>query len=256
MPTADELHDAKLNHFALRSCRDAGDLDYLAARMAFRGRLIPPFLAAARAALAHYFSAIAVLGRIRLSPDGTLADMLATLERRARFELLLGPNARHLLDHLDRCRACPYLTLPDYGDGNELADLDRTVWEIRRYCAVIDYSLGISNRTGRRMLQYELKRIRASEHQPPQSFYLVGGLLESVAADASHPSQKALLWRNRYFGAAGGREKAAIPAHGVATAAPLSRCPEILEEVAACLGWDEAAKESYRRTVEGENDAE
>jgi len=37
------IDDAALNSFAIRSFRDVADFDYIAARMAYRARLIPQF---------------------------------------------------------------------------------------------------------------------------------------------------------------------------------------------------------------------
>jgi hypothetical protein len=129
--------------------------------------------------------------------------------------------------------------------GLELARLDRAVWEIRRYCAVLNYTLTLQDGTEKAMLQVELRRVENSEQHPPHYFKLIGGELEKILADKNHPAREALIWQNLYFGSHA-RKRVKLPRSFHATNSPLSLHPEILEEVLRYVYLPKDVKAAYR----------
>jgi len=51
-----------------------------------------------------------------------------------------------------------------------IVQLDMAVWDIRRYCRVLDYEIKLPNGRTQHMLDVEIRTIEHSETRPPQSF--------------------------------------------------------------------------------------
>jgi HEPN domain-containing protein len=190
-----------INDFAMRSFRDVADYDYLTARMAYRAKLVPQFLWSALQAVEKYLKCILLLNRIPATKvRHDLAAALELLRKHAPFELRLQEPSRRLIEHLDTYGRFRYLETPFHIFGLELAQLDMAVWDIRRYCTVLDYTVSLSNGDKQPMLALELRKIEESEKVPPQHFKLAGGALEKLLSDSEHPAREALTWQNLFFG--------------------------------------------------------
>jgi HEPN domain-containing protein len=222
--------DVLVNDFAIRSFRDVADHDYITARMAYRARLFEQFHWSGLQAIEKYLKCVLLLNRIRATDVGhSLARALKRAEK-LPFQLHLTPTARNLIDHLDTYGRFRYLEASYYVAGPKLVELDRTVWEIRRYCQVLNYGIALSSGMTRNMLHLELQLIAKSEDQPPHLFRLNGGELEKILTNPKHPARQALVWNNFCF--AGRRRKKLRMRTGLfAKNSPLSLHPEILDEV-------------------------
>jgi hypothetical protein len=85
--------------------------------------------------------------------------------------------------------------------GEHLTQLDATVWDVRRYCKILNYSIQMQDGKLKSFLDYELERIIKSEDLPPQKFSLdASAFLEKVINDKYNPARKYLIWKNKYFG--------------------------------------------------------
>lgn len=171
--------EALLNCFAIRSFRDVADYDYICARMAARATLIPQFLWLGLQAIEKYLKCILLINRIparEIRHD--LGAGLLLARKRLPFEIKLSKKSEDLIAHLDTYGRFRYLETSFYVLGLELQQLDQTVWELRRYCTVINYDLKLHDGSKKNMLKLELKIIENSETKPPQHFSLLGGLLE------------------------------------------------------------------------------
>lgn len=220
-----------LNDFAIRSFRDVADYDYIAARMAYRVSLFPQFLWSGLQAVEKYLKGILLLNRIEAKKiRHDLGASLRLIDQHAPFKLLLRESSRKLIDHLDTYGRFRYLETPFYLMGLELPQLDFAVWEIRRYCKVLNYELRADSGKPRPMLELELKSIEKSEKRPPQYFHLNGGVLEKIIKDKKHPARNELIWQNLCFGVIP-RKKVHICRLMHATNSPLSLHPEILDDV-------------------------
>jgi len=220
-----------INDFAIRSFRDIADCDYIAARMAYRAQLIPQFLWSSLQAIEKYLKCILLLNRIKaknLRHD--LGAALSLIDKQAPFKLRLSESSHKLIDHLDTYGRFRYLETPFHVMGLELPRLDLAVWEIRRYCNVLNYELSWGKGEPIPMFEIELKKIKNSENRPPQRFSLIGGTIEKIIGNAKHPARKALIWQNFYFGVKP-RKKVRLRQLMHATNSPLSLHPEILDDV-------------------------
>jgi hypothetical protein len=108
--------------------------------------------------------------------------------------------------------------------------LDMAVWDIRRYCRVLDYEIRLLDGRTKRMLDLEIRAIEHSETKPPQTFSLIGGALEKILADRKHPAREPLVWQNLFFGKLR-RKRVRLARYIYSVNSPLSLHPEILDEV-------------------------
>lgn len=224
------IADALLNDFATRSFREIADGDYIAARMSFRAMLMPQFLWQSLQAIEKYFKCILVLNRIKAPKSHDLTELLKVFEKTKKFDLRLSPETHKFLTYLDTYGRFRYYETPYYTIGDELFQLDKAVWELRRYARVIDYKIKLHDGKDVHLLPHELKKNEQAENRAPQEFSIVGGYLEKIIANKEHPSRSALVWHNIYFGAS--RRK--LVRHRKLSSfgnSPLSLHPEILDEV-------------------------
>lgn len=221
---------ALLNDFAIRCFRDVADQDYIAARLSYRARLIPQFHWSGLQAIEKYLKAILLFNRIKAKDVNHDLARALHYAKKLPFDLNLSTSSTELIDHLDTYGRFRYLESSFHVHGPKLVQLDKTVWEIRRYCRVLDYELKLSDGRSKRMLDLELTRIGNSEKSPPHQFQLQGGMLEKILEKKDHPARKALVWQNGFFGSSV-RRRVRMVQHFHATNAPLTLHPEILEEV-------------------------
>jgi HEPN domain-containing protein len=244
MNTADLL----LNNFAMRSFREIGDCDYIAARLSFRAQLIPQFLWQSLQAIEKYLKCILVLNRVKALKSHDLAKLLASFENSGKFSLRLSPETRKFLIYLDTYGRFRYYETPYYTLGDELFQLDRAVWEVRRYARVLDYSLKLQDGKEVQRLTQELNANELAESQPPQEFRIIGGHLEHILAKRDHPSRAALIWHNLYFGT--GHRKTIRHRHmSTSGNSPLSLHPEILDEVRKYVFLPNEVVAAYRNAA-------
>lgn len=219
-----------VNDFATRSFRDTGDGDYIAARLAYRARLIPQFLWSSLQAIEKYLKCVLVLNRIPAPRGHDLAEILQVFEKNKKFEMRLTEATREFLLYLDTYGRHRYYETPYYTKGHELISLDRAVWEVRRYARVMDYSINGSDGKEIHMLRHEIAANESAEKRSPHRFAIIGGRLESIIAKREHPSREPLLWQNAFFGRKP-RKTVTLPGRMEAGNSPLSLHPEILDEV-------------------------
>ena len=173
--------DTLLNDFAIRCFRDVADADYIAARLAHRADLTMQYLWASQQAIEKYLKCLLLLNRI------PAADVKHDLELRlARIAeggiaLDLTQPTRKFIDYIyGRFR---YLETSPYAFGEDIIKLDRTVWELRRFCTLSEH--------GR---QEKLK-----DGVVPPKIRLNGGFLETVTDTEKHPAREPLLWQNGFL---------------------------------------------------------
>lgn len=234
-----------INDFATRSFRDVADFDYITARMAYRAKLVPQFLWSSLQAIEKYFKCILLLNRIKVPRSHDLGELLDLLKKNVPFELRLKDPSRQLIEHLDTYGRFRYLETPFHIMGSEIIQLDMAVWDIRRYCRVLDYEITLPNGEKKRMLDEEILAIERSETRPPQSFALIGGELEKIIANKKNPAREPLLWKNLFYGQ---RARKSIPLRRYihSTNSPLSLHPEILDDVLKLVFLPKDVCDAYR----------
>ena len=177
--------DSLINDFAVRSFRDVGDADYIAARMACRAALTTQYLWASQQAVEKYLKCILLLNRI-LAQDvrHDLGKALGKIEKSGKITLDLTKGTREFIERLDEYGPYRYFEISNVGFGAELVTLDRTVWELRRYCSLAKGQKETKLRDG-----YPAPRVR-----------IPGGTLEKIMDDPRNGAREPLLWQNGFFG--------------------------------------------------------
>lgn len=244
--------DALLNDFAIRCFRDVADHDYITARMAYRAELFPQFHWSGLQAIEKYLKAILLLNRIKARDINHNLSQALKYARKLPFNIKLSPSSEKLIEHLDTFGRFRYLESSFYVHGPKLVELDKTVWEIRRYCKILNYE--VKRKDGRtiNMFDLELALIKNSEKKAPQKFRLMGGAIERILDKKDHPARSPLIWQNAFFGSSTrSKVRMTVPFH--ATNAPLTLHPEILDEVIKYVFLPREVVEAYREELTKRN---
>lgn len=219
-----------LNDFAKRSFRDVADQDYIAARLSYRHGLIPQFHWQALQALEKYLKAILLYNRIKSKDINHDLTKAIKHTEKLPFDLKLSSSTQELIKHIDNFGRFRYLEASYFTHGPKLVQLDRAVWEIRRYCRALNHELTLPDGSVKNMLELEIEKIENSVNQSPHKFRIMGGALEKILDKKDNISRPALIWQNGFFSGKA-RRFVRSPDHLNAVNAPLYLHPEILDEV-------------------------
>lgn len=219
-----------VNSFGTQSFRDQADRDYIAARLACRYELFPQFLWASHQAIEKYLKAILLYNRVNATQVGHDLALALSLTEKLPFKIELSSRSRKFIAHVAEVGEFRYIDIPYYVDGHILIDLDLAVWEIRRYCQVLNIFWKVLSIEEQKVLDAALAELASSNTKPRHEFRLQDGFLEKVLDDKKHPSRSALLWHNPCFGV---RKRATIRAKShLHTQNPLLYLyPEMLDEL-------------------------
>jgi hypothetical protein len=222
--------DRFVNAFGTQSFRDQADRDYIAARLACRHELFPQFLWASHQAIEKYLKAILLYNRVKANQVGHDLAQALSLTESLPFEMKLSTRSRKFISHLAKVGEFRYIDVPFHVDGHILIDLDLAVWEIRRYCQVLNVFGKELPLVEQKLLDTAWSDLVCCETKPRHKFRLQGGLLEKIVGDRKHPSHSALLWHNPCFGV---RSRATVKAryHLNAQNSLLYLYPEMLDEL-------------------------
>ncbi len=218
-----------LNTFATRCFRNMADRDYITARMCYRAGLISQFHWAALQTFEKYYKAILLYNRVKAKD---VFHSLSKAQKKAKqlpFEIKLSPISEKFLRHIDTFGRFRYLEASYFIYGPKLVELDKSVWELRRYCRVIDYCMDIKGKAVK-MLEKELKFIEAAEQRPPQEFCIIGGELEKIIKNKSDAARPHLIWQNGFYGKSK-RKVVSVPTPTYVENSPFSLDPHILKQV-------------------------
>jgi HEPN domain-containing protein len=222
--------DRSLNSFATQSFRDQADRDYITARIACRFELFPQFLWSAHQAIEKYLKAILLYNRVNASAVGHDLKAAMDLTKKLSFSIELSDRSRRFIDHLAECGEFRYIDVPYYVDGHVLVDLDLSVWEVRRYCQVLDVFGKKLSAAEQALLDKALANLAKITSEPRHRFRVHGGLLEQVLASSKHPSRPALVWQNAIYSIRR-RKNIRVKSHMHAQNPLLYLYPEMLEEL-------------------------
>lgn len=179
------IDDRRINDFAIRCFRDVADEDYISARLAFRAELVEPMLWASQQALEKYLKCILLLNRIPgAHVKHRLRKALEAIEGSGKIPFELTAPTRNFVEYINDFGPYRYLEISNIAFGRDLSNLDRAVWEFRRYCSESE----------------EHRRVKLVHGVIPPKVRLEGGHLESVIDDDKCPAREPLLWQNAFFG--------------------------------------------------------
>lgn len=238
-----------INGFATQSFRDQADRDYIAARLACRHELIPQFLWASHQTIEKYLKAILLYNRIKATRVGHDLDAALDLTRKLPFAIDLSDRTRKFVRHLAEVGEYRYIDVPYHIDGHVLIDLDLAVWELRRYCQVLNVFGKKLPPEEQLLLDKALTNLAKSSNEPRHRFRLDGGLLETILSNPKHPSRSALLWQNATYGVRH-RSTVRVKAHLHAQNSLLYLYPEMLDELLKYVFIPGKLIEAYRVHLE------
>ncbi len=221
-----------VNDFALRSFRETADKDYIAARMAYRARLIQPFRWSALHCLEKYVKGILLLNRVDAKKLGhSVLPGIERMKQHGKFELDLSAATVEFIKKLESDRAEDRYYLVSYEiEPFDIARFDRAVWELRRYCQPLDYDEVDMNGKTVNLLTHELDRVHRAKEKHEKGTCITGGILEKIIEKKDHPAREALIWNNLFFGPS--RRKAVkMRPDWEAGNSPFFLHPEIIDEV-------------------------
>lgn len=237
--------DRYLNSFATQSFRDQADRDYIAARLACRYELFPQFLWSSQQALEKYLKAILLYNRVEATKVRHDINEAMRLAAGLPFKIELSKRSQKFFDLIAAYGEFRYLDVPFHVYGHVLVDLDLTVWELRRYCQVLNVFGKALPAEEQALLDEAHKRLAASTTEPRYKFRLHNGLLESIIAKRSHPSRAALLWQNPCFSARK-RSTVKVKNHLNAQNPHLTHYPQMLDELLKYVYMPKKIADAYR----------
>ncbi len=231
-----------LNNFAIRCFRDVGDGDYISARMAYRAGLTLQYLWASQQVIEKYLKCILLLNRIpAFDIKHDLEAALTKIANAGKIALDLTSPTKEFIDYIDTYGRFRYLETSPYSFGSDIVKLDRTVWELRRFCT----------------LDEGPRQIRLSDGLPAPIVRIEGGRLEKIVDAPKDPAREPLLWQNGFFGK---RTRRWLRVRGgfTATNSPLFLNPHLLDEVVKYVFLPKEIKTAYRAAAkeklsDGEN---
>lgn len=220
-----------VNDFAIRSFRETADKDYIAARMAYRARLIQPFLWSSLHCLEKYVKGILVLNRIEAHRGHSVLPGIERMRQHGKFQLDLSPATIQFIKKLEdygaeyRYYEVSYDTRPF-----DIIRFDRAVWELRRYCQPLDYDIVDLNGNTINLLSLELERIHRAKAKNEKGTCILGGTLEKIIEKKGDPAREGLIWNNLFFGPSR-RKGVTMQSNSESGNSPFFLHPEIIDEV-------------------------
>jgi HEPN domain-containing protein len=147
-----------LNDFATRSFRDIADQDYISARLSYRHGLYPQFHWQSLQAIEKYLKAILLYNRIKATDINYDLDKAIKYIGKLQFEILRSESTDNFIKHLSNFGRFRYLESSYCIHGPKIVELDKAVWEIRRYCTVLNHEVKLSDGKKKNLLEIKLER--------------------------------------------------------------------------------------------------
>lgn len=220
-----------VNDFAIRSFRETADKDYVAARMAYRARLIQPFLWSALHCLEKYVKGILVFNRVKAHKGHSVLPGIERMKQHGKFELDLSADTVQFIKKLEDYGAeYRYYEVSYEIEPFDIIRFDRAVWELRRYCQPLDYDIAGADGETLNFLTLELDRIRRAKANHEKGTCITGGILEMIIEKKEHPAREALIWKNLFFGPSR-RKGVKMQSNWESGNSPFFLHPEIIDEV-------------------------
>ncbi len=238
---------ASILDYVHRSFRDPADQDYIAARVLYRLGLLSQFLWAAEQAIEKYLKAILLYNDT--SAKGLGHDLEKALNRLGEINDIafrIPEDVRKFIAHLNEEGSNRYFEYPVRVLGDELLQLDKAVWHLRRYAQWLRGTVELKNGPVDR-LPFELDDLHSFEPADAHRFRLSGGYLEQVLKKAS-AAREHLVWKNFYYG---DRRKRYIKFAKVGLLANPAHYlrPEIFEELSSRVDFSKAVKDAFKAGI-------
>lgn len=182
-----------LNDIAKRSFRDVADDDYITARLCYINRLYPQYIWHSQQCIEKYLKAILLFNKQSAKKLGHNLQKAheRILNSLSPLGLNLTDDVIRYLNHLDTWGENRYFEKPHFiVPNNNLEQLDKAVWEIRRFCRYFD-----KNFQGYK-LELEAIQKATPDKKTPLS---VNGKLEKILKSENHLHHDILVTCNKCF---------------------------------------------------------
>lgn len=236
--------------FINRSFRDMADKDYIAARILYRAKLGPQFFWSAQQAIEKYLKGVLLYSNVstrKLAHD--LEKALQALEQITDIPFDIPDDVRQFIRQLNQQGTNRYLERPAAARGEELLQLDRAVWYIRRYCYWMRGTTGPATIPVER-LPTELARVHAFQEKDVNNFRIPGGYLEKILGTPKARLREHLVWKNFYYGSYTKRRIKNFTMQAWSENPTHFMKPEIFDELARLVLFSKPV-EDYFRTRKG-----
>lgn len=189
------------NDFITRSFRDMADKDYIAARATHRLGLDFQFLWFAQQAIEKYLKAILLYsGMSAKGFSHSIHEIYKRVLAIPDIKFDFPQDIEKFIKNLDWYGSNRYFEFPHSLQEDDLLQLDRAVWYIRRYCRYIRGTVEMRGKVIER-LEFELREIQNKKYlQKPNLFRIFFGYLEKVLKMKKSELRTQLVWKNFYYG--------------------------------------------------------
>lgn len=187
--------------WVLKSFRDGGDKDYLAARLLNRNQFWQASSWSALQAIEKYLKTILLLSFTSTKEyRHDLVKLKRAVERLPQLSFDLPSDCANYLEELNIQGINRYLDYPLSYQGDELFKLDRCVWHIRRYCQDFYLLPGDEQRAPQKSQELIAEIPKAATAETIKSFHIPYGYLEGLLSGRNKELRSVLVWKNFYFG--------------------------------------------------------
>jgi hypothetical protein len=160
----------------------------------------PQFLWSAHQAIEKYLKAVLLYSNVstrNLWHD--LEKALEALQQIKDIPFEIPDGMRQFIRRLNEEGTNRYFEYPAVALGEELLQLDRAVWCIRRYCHLMRGTTGPATAAVER-LPLEIARVHAFQEKDAHRFRIIGGHLEKILGAPRSRLREHLVWKNFYYG--------------------------------------------------------
>ncbi|SMF03710.1 HEPN domain-containing protein [Desulfovibrio gilichinskyi] len=231
---------------ARRSFRDVADQDYIAARVCYRLGLTGQFVWMAEQAVEKYLKAILLFNFKSAKTKHNLEEALKEVHCIKEIEFNIKNESETFIKYLNQQGVNRYFDKFHYTEGNELEQLDITVWDIRRYCQILNYGRIIDGKNVS-YLKHNIAQIHEwGGRNDPHKFKIDNGYLEKVLLDGNISQRKGLIWNNSFYGSRR-KSKIKIPFKAFFAWPTHVITPEFFSEYEKLVYFPSKVKEKYNK---------
>jgi HEPN domain-containing protein len=238
------------NAFVNECLRDMADKDYISARMNYRLELIENFLWSSEQAIEKYLKAILLYNDQDARGLGhSLTTAYEHLSRIKDIKFDFPKGIEKFLAYLETYGTNRYMEIPIHTFGDELLNLDKAVWHVRKYCTDLKTKTHGPKGEVINLFPYNIGTIDHKYYKEnPQKLRMFNGYLERVLdSQGKKRTREVLVWKNFFFGK--NRKKkikhftmwssSSIPAH--------YRHPEIYEALKDIIFFPDKVKRDFKK---------
>lgn len=227
--------NAKLNSLATQCFLNTADNEYIVARMCYRAGLALQFNWSALHCLEKYLKAVLLYNRV---PARNIRHEPVKLARKAStmdfFDI--SKDSLKFMGDLEKYGGGRYLTRSYQMLRNALPMLDRSVWEVRRYCRVLSLQASRIRSDAKDDIDAARQELSQADPKNPKPFPLPDGRLEMLIDGEDSNERRALIWNNLFFGKKL-RKKVTLPVRWRLENSPGFLYPDIIPEARKYIFW-------------------